>query len=212
MIDGALGQRIQAGKGGGVLAGVERGGNFAHGDVGVRHQQVDQRRLAHAGLADEDRRLARQQRRQRGHRVLPDRRAPTLRAPGSRARYSRRRSRAFGSRSVDVGLVEDQVRLDAGRFGRHQRARNQVVGKAGFGGDHDEQSRQVGRQQLGLVLVGAVQQRLALGDRLDHGLVVRGHGQVDDVAHGDIGLLAARDALQLASVGCRPDSGGHGRR
>jgi hypothetical protein len=88
------------------------------------------------------------------------------------------------------------VGVDAGRFGRHQRARNQVVGEARLGGHHDEQARQVGRQQLRLVLVGAVQQRLALGDRFDHGLVARGHLQVDDVAHRDVGLLAAGDALQ----------------
>jgi hypothetical protein len=39
-------------------------GDFARGDVGFRHQQVDQRGLAHAGLADQDRRLAGQQRQQ----------------------------------------------------------------------------------------------------------------------------------------------------
>jgi hypothetical protein len=72
--------------------------------------------------------------------------------------------------------------------------------------------RQVGRQQLGFVLVRAVQQRLAFLDLVDDGLVGRGQREIDDVAHGHIGLLAARDALQLAPSPRRPGSGGRGRR
>ncbi|MNN91403.1 hypothetical protein D3C81_2095160 [compost metagenome] len=34
---------IQAREGGGVLAGIECGGNFTHGNVGIRHDQVDDR-------------------------------------------------------------------------------------------------------------------------------------------------------------------------
>jgi hypothetical protein len=106
----------------------------------------------------------------------------------------------FWQQIGDVGFIQDQVRIDAGRFGRHQRARHQVVGKAGFGGHDDEQARQVRCQQLRLVLVRAVQQRVAFGNRLDDRLVFGGHFQVDLVAHGHIGFLAARDTLQLASL------------
>ncbi len=55
---------VEPREGGGVLAGIERGGNFARGDVGIGHQQVDQGRFAHAGLADQDARLPGKQRRQ----------------------------------------------------------------------------------------------------------------------------------------------------
>jgi hypothetical protein len=99
-------------------------------------------------------------------------------------------------RRFDVDLVEDQVGLDAGRLAGHQGARDQVVGEARFGRDDDEQARDVRRQQLRFVLVGAVEQGGALGDLLDHGLVVRGALQVHDVADRDVGLLAARDALE----------------
>jgi len=193
-------QPVQTGEGRGVLAGVERRGDLAHGDVGVRHQQVDERRLAHARLADEDRMLAGQQRLQHGQGVL-------------RIGFRRDLVYRIAERTVDggafararqrllhVGLVENQMGLDPGRLGRDERARDQVVGEARFGGDDDEQARDVRRQQLRLVLVGAVDQGGAVGDLLDHGLVVRGLLQVHHVAHRHIGFLAARDALVFRAL------------
>ncbi|MNT29869.1 hypothetical protein D3C72_1656320 [compost metagenome] len=191
---------VQARKGRRVLARVERGRDFAHGDVRVRHQQVDQRRLAHARLADQDRRLARQQGRQGGHGML---------GFGARRHFidgiAHRgiRQQAFAGafqRSGHVRFVEDDARFDAGRVGRHQRARDQVVGKARLRRHDDEQLRQIGGQQFRFVLVRAVQQGLAFLDAVDDGLVVRGARQVHDVAHGHIGFLAARHALQFGAV------------
>jgi hypothetical protein len=145
-----------------------------------------------------------------GHGFVRPRR-PTLRAPDSRARHTAAGARAPASERDHVGLVEDQVGLDAGRLGRHQRARDQVVGEARFGGDHDEQLGQVGRQQLGLVLVRAVQQGLAFGDLFDHGLVVRGHLQVTMSPTATLVFLPRVTHCSLRRRR-RPGSGGRGRR
>ena len=50
--------------GGGVLAGIQRGGNFARGGLRIGQQRVDQRGLAHAGLADQHAGMALQERAQ----------------------------------------------------------------------------------------------------------------------------------------------------
>ena len=117
-----------------------------------------------------------------------------------------------------VDLVQHDMGTDAGGFGGDQGARDQVVGETRFGRHHDEQLRNVGGQQLRLVLVRAVQQRCPVTDRFDHALVLGGHLQVDAVTDRDIAFLAARDALQPDPVGERQvmaamgsdDSGGDG--
>ena len=50
---------------------------------------------------------------------------------------------------------------DAGGFSGNQRTRNQIIRKSGLGRHHDEQLRDIGGQQLRLVLVRAIQQRAA---------------------------------------------------
>ena len=55
-------QRIEPGKCRGVFAGVQSQGYFPHSDFRIGYQQVHQRGFAHAGLADQYRRLTRHQR------------------------------------------------------------------------------------------------------------------------------------------------------
>ena len=50
-------EMIRAHKGGGVLAGIQRGGNLTGGDFGIRNEQINERRFSHARLADQNRRL-----------------------------------------------------------------------------------------------------------------------------------------------------------
>ena len=188
---------VQAGEGGGVLAGVQRCRNLAHGDVGVRHQQVDQRGLAHAGLADEDRRLAGQQRQQGRHRLFRMRCGPTLRAADSPAPRTgqRARARAPASRRTSILL---RMRWASMPAASHATSERETRSSAKLGSVAITMNSRVmlAASSLDLYWSERYSRVRALGDLFDHGLVVRGALQVHDVAHRDVGLLAARDALQ----------------
>ncbi|EEF21934.1 conserved hypothetical protein, partial [Ricinus communis] len=116
------------------------------------------------------------------------------------ARVQARPFARAGEVGFQVDLVQDEVGVHARRLAGDEGARHEVVREARLRRDDDEQPADVRRQQLALVLVGAVQQGGALGDLFDHGLVGGRALQVDDVAHRHVGLLAARDALEEFAV------------
>ncbi len=155
---GVIGQLVEAGVGGGVLAAVERCRQFARRRRGAGHQGVGQGRLAHAGLADQYRAFAGQQRQQRRGvelgREFDD--AAAQRGEGCQ------QLSCGGQGGGKVALVEHDGGGEAFVFGGDQRARKQHVGEGWIGGDHQQQLRGVGGDQLLPVEVAAVEQAAAL--------------------------------------------------
>ena len=97
-----------------VPAGVERLRDLADLRLGVGDHQVDERALAGAARAEDERRAAGEQRRETLARLGRRRSSARARAPRRRSRRRARRSRAAGERR-QVALVEDDARRDRRR-------------------------------------------------------------------------------------------------
>jgi hypothetical protein len=102
---------------------------------------------------------------------------------------------------AQVALVENDQHLDILALRSNDAARDQLVRKSGFGGDHDNHLRDVGGNQFLLEVVRAIEQGSARFDRADHALVGAALFDDDPVAAGDGALLAAREAEQRRGIG-----------
>ena len=193
---------VPAGVRGGVAAGVQRRRDLADLRGRVRHQQVDQRALAGARGAQHQRGAAGE----RGQalaglvgaglqRHLDDR--VTHRGVGRQARARGR------GRLAQVGLVQQDVRRNAGVRGGDQRAGELALAEDRLGGDHHQQPVEVGGEGLGLPLVLAVEEVAPGLDGLDHALVAAAVGDLPahPVTDDAVALLAAGAALDLAALG-----------
>ena len=129
-----LGQLVEAGIGGGVLAAVERGRQFARRRGGAGHQCIGQRGFAHAALSDHDRAFAYQQRQERRC-VELGREFDDAAAERDEGRQQLARG---GKGGCQIGLVEDDGGMQAFMLGGDQGAAEQHVGKRGIGGDHQQ--------------------------------------------------------------------------
>jgi hypothetical protein len=185
-------ERIEARERRRVATAVQRRRDLARRGLGIRHEQVHERRLAHPRLAEQDRRMSGQVRHQLRARLVGralDRQLEHVVAERAIGREALTRDR---QRRLDVDLVQHDERLQFVRFGRDQRAAEQVLAEVRFGREHDQQLVEVRGEQLRLELVGAVQQVAPLADLDDHALIGRRMLVHDAVADRDLALLAAR--------------------
>ena len=191
---------VPAGGGGRLLAEVEGHGEFARGGLGVRDEKVEDRGLAHARLADEERGSAFETLDEAGAGRLG------LARGGDRDDVvADRLEKAYGGRSLlgafgKFGLVADDERGDACLMGGEKRPPDEpgVEGRAGREDDADEVD--VGGERLDAPFVGAVEKVSALSDRLDGGDARDRFGALDDVAHNDVALLAAAVGFKHGAV------------
>ena len=180
-----------------VFSGIECLRNFASGGTGLGDQCIDQRRFAHAGLTDEHAGLARKPRTQIFCVVAGGEFDHGI----AEAAEHRDTLAGLGQAFAQVGLVEQDQRLDFLAFRSEQGAGDQFVGEARFGGDDDDQLVDVGGDQLLADFIGAVKQAGARQDGLDHTLVVGAALDLHPVATGDLAFLAPREAGEQAAIG-----------
>lgn len=204
----AFRQRIEAGEGGGVLAGIQHLRDLARLGPGFRDQGIGEGGLAHPRLAHQQAGLADQAAAQRIH-VVECRQLQHRITQRDEGRQAASRIRQAGR---DVGLVQHDQHLQVLALRRAQAARHELVAEAGFGGDHHHHLGGVGGDQLLAPGVRAVEQAAALHQLVDHALAGAGVGHLDPVATGKHALLAAGDAQQdLPCVGANlvlPAEGG----
>jgi hypothetical protein len=165
-----------------VAAGLQRLRDLGGLRPRVRGHQVDERALARAARAEDERGATGEERREARMRVDALRLQRDLDDFGTHRRV-RREARARSGERRQVALVEDDARRHAGIGGGDQRARELRFAERRLGGDDDEELVDVGRKRLRLPLVLAVEQVRARHDRLDHAFITRAlpaHAVADD--------------------------------
>lgn len=144
----AAGKMEQSRGGGGMGALAGHRGEVADTGVDTWQQGIHQRRLAHPGLPDEDAHVTVQRAAQFVHRQAIEGRHLDQRVTQGAVDIQQRID-AFGIALVDqVGLVQQQQRLDAGMFGGDQVTVDQVGVRFGTRGEDDDDAVDVGRHRL----------------------------------------------------------------
>jgi hypothetical protein len=99
-----------------------------------------------------------------------------------------------------VALVEHDQRGDVLRFGGHEAAGDQIVGKARLGGDDDDDLADIRGDQFLFPLVRAVKQAGTRHDLVDHALVRAAQVHLDAVAAGNFAALGTGVAQGFAAI------------
>ncbi len=180
-------QVVEPRVGGGVLARVEGGGDFAGGRPRLGQQGVHQGGLSHARLAHQHTGLAGEE---RAHCVgiAAGGQFHDLVAECAKDRQAlARRFEPFRQ----VELVQHDEGAHVLTLCRDDAAGHQFVAEAGLRGDDDDGLGRVGGEQLLAEGVAAVEQGAAVADGGDDALVRPREFHRHPVAAGDVALLAA---------------------
>ena len=189
-------QVVEARVGRRVAPGIERCRDLGDAHRSCGKEAVDDRRLAHPGLADEHARLAFQVGHQ-GTEVAPggQRHQAVAEPPVGLERGKRRR------RLRQVHLVEHDERRHPAVLGRRQAPVHEVFAERGHRRDHDGDLRDVGGDELLARAVGAVEKSRTRVHRLDHAPAGGGARDRHAVTARERAALSPRDAVEARPIG-----------
>ena len=187
---------IQLGVGGGVLAGIEHGGDLACGGLRFGYEGVDERGFAHAGLPDQYAGVALQIGQQWRYVLLGGQFQYAV-ADGSVGR--KLRARRFDLRQIALVQHDDDIQILV--MSGEETARQQFVVERRLGGNDDDELRDVGGDEFLFKCIGAVEQGGARRDACDDALIGTAALDLDHITARDLAFLAARHAFQNLPTG-----------